>query len=236
MVPALQILTVTYQYLRKRKNDSIVPPNQRLSWANKVLELLKFRVKVFGAPICEGPVLIVSNHISYIDIPLILSHHGECVFVSKSEVADWPVFGAAARKGETVFVKRSSVESRSSVRQEIKKQLEEANKKIVLFPSGTTSASEEKVWRRGCFEIAHELGIPIQPIRIRYSPTRAVAYIDDDFLPTHLFKLSNQKELSASLEIHPPIFIKNTASEMEYCRSWCNGLNLNWEGATNATF
>lgn len=226
---------VTNNYLKKNKKEILVPPSERSLWAQEILHLYNFKVNVSGAFPINGPVLYVANHISYIDIPLIVAQVEDCVFVSKKEVANWPLFGVAAKKGGTVFVDRGSPESRSLVREQIKSHLLEFNKKIVVFPAGTTSVAEEKVWKKGSFEIAAESGVPVVPMRINYSPLRSVAYIDRDFLPFHLLKLGRKTNLSAFLEFHQPIYVDNVIQDLEYCRRWCNQVHSNIDTQTIPT-
>lgn len=224
MVTAINVFKITLDHLRAHRDKSIIPISDRLRWARETLHNLKFQVSVNGQLGKSKPALLVSNHISYIDIPLILASFEDCVFVSKKEVASWPIIGSAAKKVETVFVDRKSPNSRQLVREEIRRQLLDRRKRVVIFPSGTTSISGERLWKKGSFEIAYELGIPVQPLRIRYSPLRVVAYVEDDVLPIHLLKLAQQRLLKADLELHPEILIKDVESDMEYCRRWSNGL------------
>ena len=81
--------------------------------------------------------------------------------------------------------------------------------------------SEEKPWKKGIFEIAQETSSTIQPFRIKYTPLREAAYIDDDFLPAHLYQLIKLGGLEASIEFHEPITeIKDPIQECEKWRQW----------------
>ncbi len=67
------------------------------------------RLKIIKGPYnleLQGPAIFVCNHISYLDIPLVMRIIPEASFVSKSEVAAWPIIGLAAKRIETIFVKR----------------------------------------------------------------------------------------------------------------------------------
>ena len=57
-------------------------------WGRACLAVLGCRVTVRGAP-AAAPCLLVSNHISYVDI-LVLAAYSPARFVSKAEIADWP--------------------------------------------------------------------------------------------------------------------------------------------------
>ena len=81
---------------------------QRTQWLHEScrigLRRLKITVAAKGAFPARG--LLVSNHLSYLDI-LVYSSLSPCVFVSKKEVRSWPIFGQMARMAGTVFIDRS---------------------------------------------------------------------------------------------------------------------------------
>jgi 1-acyl-sn-glycerol-3-phosphate acyltransferase len=70
-----------------------------------VCRLLGIRVRVTGAPMDGRPLLIVANHSSWLDISIITAQ-APVVFVAKSEIANWPLFGLLAKLQRTVFVER----------------------------------------------------------------------------------------------------------------------------------
>ncbi len=224
MIKAVQSLMLTKKYLKENEISSIISPQVRKAWAREVLSILNFQVAVSPLPAISGPAIYVANHISYMDIPLLMATIENCCFVSKVEIASWPLFGKAAKKIETVFVTRGSKSSHHQARREIEHELVMNKKKIVVFPAGTTTIGDEKYWRKGVFEIAKNLVIPILPVRISYSQLREVAYIDQDFFPYHLYKMGKQKNISAQVELHEPILVRDVHPELEYCRSWCNDL------------
>jgi 1-acyl-sn-glycerol-3-phosphate acyltransferase len=222
MKNAFKALQLTHSYLRNCAHDKVIVSKVRRRWAEDVLRVLDFEIALTSATSINGPVIFVANHISYIDIPLLMATLDDCVFVSKKAVAYWPMFGDAAKKIGTVFVNRASRDSRSQAKQEIERQLSENKRRIVVFPSGTTSISNEASWRKGVFEIAQKLNLPVQPVRINYSRLREVAYIGSDFFPVHLLKLSQQRAIKAEVNVHKPFLVANPLAAAEYCRTWCN--------------
>ena len=102
-----------------------------------VLFLLGIRVEVRGAPAAERPLLLVSNHSSWIDI-LALSSITPLKFIAKSEVAKWPLFGLFAKLQRTVFVDRAKRQATVAVNREIAARLSEGDP-VVLFGEGTSS-------------------------------------------------------------------------------------------------
>ncbi len=166
----------------------------------------------------EGPLLLVGNHVSYLDIPFLMLACSKVSFLAKSEVGRWPIIGDGARAMDTIFVERDSGTQRASAKAAVIRGLQQG-RRIVLFPSGTTSLDESKVWRRGAFEIAQTQGVRIQPFRIRYLPLRRSAYIDRDIFPVHLFRLAQGGKVTATLEFHPPQWVEDIASS---CQKWQN--------------
>ena len=95
------------------------------------------RVRVDGAPVTGKPVLILSNHISWLDIPVIGSTM-PLVFISKSEVRNWPLVGPAAQLLHTIFVDRSRRQKTAEVNARIASKMSGGDP-VVLFAEGTSS-------------------------------------------------------------------------------------------------
>ena len=81
--------------------------------------------------------LIVSNHLSYLDI-LVLSAALPCVFISKAEVERWPIFGRYARWAGSVFVRRHDKSDVARANVSVADSLT-SGVPVVLFPEGTTT-------------------------------------------------------------------------------------------------
>lgn len=101
----------------------------------RVLRVFVSRVETAG--ILPRPGLLVSNHLSYVDI-LLLGSVVPAVFVSKSEVKDWPVFGWFSRVAGTIFVERGKRADVGRISAEIAAHLRNGHV-VVLFPEGTSS-------------------------------------------------------------------------------------------------
>lgn len=192
------------------------------------LKKLNVELEVVGKITDDYSVIFVGNHISYLDIPLLMARAKNISFVAKQELKSWPVFGEAAKKIDTVFVKRDSADSRKSARQSVQEAVSQG-KRVVIFPSGTTCMYEDKPWKKGAFHIAHDTNSLIQPFRISYAPMRLVAYIDKDFFPLHLYNLcrSNKahgKTVKAKIEFHEPIKVTNPGWDCLHWHCWSKGM------------
>ena len=145
------------------------------AWVRRFLQmigsLLGLRVAKLGEPL-DAPVLLVANHISWLDI-LAVGGNVEVGFIAKSEIAGWPLVGWLASIGGSVFVAR---ERRSSTRDQadaVVLALRE-NRRVLLFAEGGTGDGIDILpFRAPLFVSAIEAGVPVQPVAIDYGSGRA---------------------------------------------------------------
>lgn len=102
-----------------------------------VLWAMGVRVERHGVPDRNRPLLIVANHLSWLDI-LVISSLFPVSFIAKSEVGEWPLFGALARLQRSVFVERARRGKTGEVNQVIAARMQNGDA-MVLFAEGTTS-------------------------------------------------------------------------------------------------
>lgn len=224
VIKLLRVFLLTASYasrikkLKKKEPENIKRRIDRLKmeWAVASLKNLGVHFDVLGAPVAWQPMLFVGNHISYLDIPLVMAV-APVSFVAKEELSRWPIIGEACRSVGTVFVKRESVESRKGAVEKIGAACLKAQQSICLFPSGTTTLTEQKPWKKGAFEVAKINSLKVQPFRINYSPLEIVAFVGEDSLVPHLWRLLNTQRVKAQIEFHEPVEIQN--SEVA-CLEW----------------
>ena len=137
--------------------------------------LLRIDIVTTGAQVTGRPVLIVSNHVSWVDI-VVLAATAPMVFVAKREVASWPLIGAAARVQKVVFVDRTRRQQTPETNRKIGQRLAEGHP-VVLFAEGTSSDGNRVLPFRsaliGAVEAAcSEAGlgeVALQPMSICYA-------------------------------------------------------------------
>jgi 1-acyl-sn-glycerol-3-phosphate acyltransferase len=213
---------MTWEHLQQSKEPGASVVGLKQSWAQEIFSRLNMKPVMKGEPfVTDQPLILVGNHTSYLDIPLLIRFYPEVCFVSKHEVKNWPIIGPAAIKAQTIFVRRDSYKSRKTVRSQIAQALTQESKKVVVFPSGTTHLLESEKWKKGVLEIAKGEGIQVQPFRIRYSPPRLAAYIGKDFLPTHMYSLYRKGGLKVILEFGKPIAINDVEKDLAEVKNWC---------------
>ncbi|MFT4114105.1 lysophospholipid acyltransferase family protein [Silvibacterium sp.] len=150
--------------------------------------------------------LIVANHLSYLDI-LFFSTLGPCVFVSKSEVRQWPLFGLLASCGGTIFVERGQGSVLASVAEKMRAAFA-AGIPVVLFPEGTsTDGSHVLPFFPALFEAALGAREPIASAAIGYvaSDVREadLCYYGDITFGPHLLTVLGKKGIRARIRFLP---------------------------------
>lgn len=103
----------------------------------QVCRIIGVRFDVDGAVQAGKPVLLVSNHTSWIDIP-VLSAIAPLSFIAKKEVGRWPFVSSLARLQRTVFVDRERRTAVGDTASEIAARLRGGDT-VVLFAEGTSS-------------------------------------------------------------------------------------------------
>jgi 1-acyl-sn-glycerol-3-phosphate acyltransferase len=137
--------------------------------------LVGVRIREVGQRSRQAPVLILSNHVSWLDI-CIITALAPVVFVAKSEVARWPVFGWLARLQRTIFIERARRQKTGLATQEIAGRLLGGDA-VVLFAEGTSSDGTRILPFRSALigAVHHALGdsthhsaITVQPLSLAY--------------------------------------------------------------------
>jgi 1-acyl-sn-glycerol-3-phosphate acyltransferase len=141
-------------------------------WQRFACFLIGIRVTVTGAPAKDRPLLLLSNHNSWLDIP-VLASIAPVSFVAKSEVATWPVVSFLARAQRTVFVDRNSRHATGAQADEVAGRLSKGDI-IVLFAEGTSSDGNKVLPFRSALVGAAQRAIgddgaaTVQPVAVAY--------------------------------------------------------------------
>ncbi len=172
----------------------------RQSWAEEMLKILGYKVTVTGKIQAKTKsFILVGNHISFLDIPVIMAVCPSVVFVAKEDLKKWPVLGVCIAAAGTIFISRKVAADRSQAREKIGFSLKNKSISVAVFPSGTTTLDEKVAWKKGIFEIAKKTKVPIQTFHIQYKPLRQSAYIDDDNFISKIGEISKTKNKSVQL-------------------------------------
>ncbi len=140
-------------------------------WSTRLLVKSRSTVNVTGldnVP-ANGPVLIVSNHQSYFDIPLLVSVIPLPMgFVAKKELGKIPVISRWMRLIECSFIDRKDLRQSLKAIQQAQKTLQ-SGQSMVIFPEGTRSKKKEmSAFKPGSLKLAQKAQVPILPVAIQY--------------------------------------------------------------------
>lgn len=105
-------------------------------WHKGVCWMIGLEVEVCGTPVHDAQLIYISNHLSYLDIPVIGTIL-KASFIAKDDVAGWPVIGTLARLQQTAFISRSSNKAKK-VANALDDMLKQG-KSLILFPEGTST-------------------------------------------------------------------------------------------------
>lgn len=139
------------------------------TWCQATCRRLGIAVAVRGGASAERCVY-VANHRSYLDIPVLGGVLGEA-FLSRADLARWPVVGNAARAMGTVFIERGHAFRRAQAARALARRLRAGS--VVVFPEGTTGIERlPRPFSLGLFRLLERLRVPVVPVTIRYSDRR----------------------------------------------------------------
>lgn len=188
---------------RSLKRRGRLPQSERSLWlqrsSRRTLEV--FSVVTDSSGVLPTTGLLVCNHLSYLDI-LVLVSLMPAVFVAKSEVRSWPVFGWFARQAGTLFVDRNRRSDVSRMNSEITRVLDCGNV-LVLFPEGTSwNGSEVLPFKSSLLEPVVGSTHPLAVAHISYSladgdAANDVCYWGDAIFVPHLMKLMTKQQIKA---------------------------------------
>jgi 1-acyl-sn-glycerol-3-phosphate acyltransferase len=192
--------------------------------------IMGLKVRVVGTPAKTRPVLFVSNHVSYLDIP-VLGSLVPVAFVAKTEVAQWPGYGWLAKLQRTVFVDRR----RNTTKQQ--RALLHAHlaggDALVLFPEGTSNDGNRILpFRSALLSVAEiapaERPLAIQPVSIAYTSVNGVplgwglrplvAWYGGMDLGGHLWRFSRLGLVEVIVQFHDVVRVGDFPSRKELTR------------------
>lgn len=173
-IALLTIVLLPVQYLAVMLN---VPLQRALPvfYHRIVCALIGVRIRQVGDRHDGEPVLILSNHVSWLDI-CVISAAAPVVFVAKKEVGQWPVFGTLARLQRSVFVDRESRLKTGDTTREIAGRLHNGDA-VVLFAEGTSNDGNRVLPFRSSLvgavhhaigESSHRSTVTVQPLSVAY--------------------------------------------------------------------
>jgi 1-acyl-sn-glycerol-3-phosphate acyltransferase len=198
---------------------ALIPPARRLGaerrdrwirrWCLAVVRTAGVRTRITGAARPTGGLLIVANHVSWLDIPLLAAVR-PARMVAKAEVRGWPVVGVPAARGGTLFIDRDRLRALPGTVERIAEALRDGSA-VAAFPEGSTWCGRAQGrYRRAVFQAALDAGVPVQPVRIQYrfadgAPSTAPAFVGEDSLLASLWRVVSARHLVAEVTLRPAV-------------------------------
>ncbi|MGF1455757.1 MAG: lysophospholipid acyltransferase family protein [Alphaproteobacteria bacterium] len=229
---ALTALSIPIQFVLVRVSASAARHFPSV-YFKAVCALVGIRIRAKGRLMRERPVLLAANHTSYFDI-VILGSLGPVSFISKSEVADWPLFGTLARLARTVFVERQRRSKTGQHRDMIQARLYDGDS-LVLFPEGTSTDGNHVLTFKSalmgaaqpapCTAGSDPREIWVQPVAVAYTRLHGLPmgrlfrpffawYGDMDLVP-HLWEAFQMGPFDVDVHFYPPVRHRDFASRRD---------------------
>lgn len=181
----------------------------QLQWSRGLCRILGLRLRFEGAPLAPAPLLLVGNHISWLDIP-VLASRWPVVFLSKAEVSRWPLVGRVLRALGTLFIERGGRGAAAGACAAMSEKLL-CGERVLFFPEGTTGDGSRLLpFRPRLFQAALDARSPVQCFAISYhrpdgSPWPEAAFIGEETLFRHLWRLLGMRGLEVRVRLAPPL-------------------------------
>ena len=204
--------------------------------------LLNINVEVLGRKNLNNvPTLYVSNHLSYLDIPVLGSTlNGR--FVAKNEISLWPLVGFLSKVGNTIFINRNLKflkKNKSIILDNISR-----GDNIILFPEGTTSDGIRVLkFKSSLFFSLQKKNITIQPIVINYESINGmplnrwlkpiVAWYGDMHLKPHLVNIFKLFSIKAKITFLTPLNGKDFTNRKDMTSSLHHAIDTFYSNELN---
>ncbi len=218
------MLTIRFRFpgLSAREREACVQ-----AWARGMLDRMGVVLAVSGNAGLPGPLLLVANHISWLDI-LVLHASRYCRFVSKADVKRWPLIGTLATGAGTLYIERESRRDAMRVVHRMADSLR-AGDVVGVFPEGTTSDGRGVLpFHANLLQAAVSAAAPVQPLALSYvdaatgAPSMLAAYVGDDTLVSSIWRMLRGDGLLARVA-----FGEAQAADGRDRRGWAASLQQN---------
>ena len=178
-------------------------------WARGVLAICGVHLRVTGAVQAGSGVMLLLNHISWLDI-YVVNAVAPARFVAKSEIGAWPVFGYLARRTGTVFIERGR---RHAVHRtiDVLTQLLRTGGRVGVFPEGTSGDGSKLLpFHANLIEAALHAGVDVQPVALSYrnrdgSRCHGVAFVGEMTLLDSMRASLAARPIDVQLDFLAPI-------------------------------
>ena len=201
------VLTIVFVGDRIRIGEESLHHTMIRWWSGLLCRVFGVRIEHSGQP-APGPVLMVANHLSWLDIEVIQAERAAS-FVGKAEIRSWPFIGWLASLGGTVFLQRGSGNSSGNAVEVMRDSLL-AGRTMAIFPEGRTGRGDRVLPFHGrLLQAAIEANCPVQPVAIRYAregqKTVSPAFAEGETFVANVWRVLGDPPSVAEVHYLPPI-------------------------------
>jgi len=191
-------------------------------WSARLLSLLHIDAREHGrieAP--QGNVLVVSNHVSWLDI-FVINAQQPARFVAKADLAHWPLVGTLVRGSGTIFIERTRRSDTRRVNERATQALLGGDV-VVVFPEGTTTDGSGVLrFHASLLQPIIDSNGRVQPVALRYRDvaggrSMAPTYGDESFA-TSFWRVCGERRLFVDVTAMPAI-VATAVPRRELARS-----------------
>ena len=185
-----------------------IPAELVKRWCRWIVRAAGVQVRITGTAAPTGGLLLVANHISWLDIPLLAAVR-PARMLAKSDIRDWPVAGPLAARAGALFIDRNRLRALPDTVARIADALR-SGQAVGVFPEGSTWCGRAQgSFRRAVFQAALDAHVPVQPVRLRYriagTASTAPAFIGEDSLLASVWRVVMTRGLVAEVEVREAI-------------------------------
>lgn len=178
-------------------------------WSSQLLSMMnvKKRLKGFPQDRLPGNVIMVANHISWLDI-FVLNSTQAARFVAKKEMRKWPLVGLLVASCGTLFIERENRRDARRINDRISEVLVQGDC-VAIFPEATTSDGTSVLPFHGSLlQPVVEAQGAVQPIAIRYhnghgQRSESPVYIGQTNLLQSIWRIVSERELHVEVVFLP---------------------------------
>jgi len=178
-------------------------------WSAGLVQAMGLTLQISGTA-RPGATLMVSNHISWLDIAAIHAAAPHARFVSKADVLRWPLLGWLIRNAGTLFIERER--KREAVRVvHVMAEALQRGQTVAVFPEGTTGEGPELLpFHANLLQAAVATGTPVQPVVLRFFDDKQrfssdVTFVGDTTLLQSIWRIASARRLGVQVQLLSPV-------------------------------
>ena len=177
-------------------------------WSAKMLRLMGVALHSDGEPV-SGGVLLVANHISWLDILAVHAVLPHARFVAKADMKSWPLVARLVDAAGTLYLERERKRDALRVVQLMAQALQQGQT-VAVFPEGTTSDGHALLpFHANLLQAAITTGTPVQPVALRFSDalapvSEAVEFVGATTLAQSLWRVACGESLCVQVSLLTP--------------------------------